>query len=370
MHGDRMTTIMAKARVLSAALLACTAPAALADAAPQSLYHVYIGALYNQPDKDRLLTDFGHGLTGSLGIPLSVLPNTHLELGGNTTTLKTPSGVPTNFFRHEISGSLVYSFGDRDELTPYVLAGAGVVRNDTNGVDNTNFTAHIGGGLTRLISNTVRGRVEAKTVYDKYDGSNLVDATLSAGIEVPLGRTRTIEVPVIAAAPEPVVREVEVTKEVVKEVIVTPPDGDSDGIADDRDKCPGTLAGIRTDNHGCAIAQTTTLRNIEFDTDKASLTPASREAIDSAASFFSQQANLRAVIAGHTDDIGKDGHNQRLSQARAQTVLDALAAKGIDGKRFKAVGLGESMPLVPNDSAESRAKNRRVEFLLSTSESN
>jgi len=366
--GYWMTHTMTRTRLLSAILLASATPTALADVpqTSESVYHFYIGALYNQPDRDRLQTDFGRGFTGSLGIPLKFLPNTHLELGGNTMTLKTPSGVPSNFFRHELSASLAYSFGNRDELTPYVLAGVGVARNDTTGVDDTNFTAHVGGGLTRLIANTIRGRVEVREVYDNYDGNDLFDTTLSAGIEVPLGRTKIIEVPVAAPAAEPVIKEVEV----IKEVVVAPPDSDGDGIADDRDKCPGTLANVRTDNNGCAIAQTTILRNIEFDTNKATLTTASQEAIDNAASFFSQQPNLRAVIAGHTDDVGKDSYNQRLSQSRAQTVLDALVAKGLEGKRFKAVGLGENMPLVTNDSAESRAKNRRVEFLLSTAETN
>lgn len=338
--------------------------------AQQSIYHIYIGALYGQPDKDRLDTDYGRGFTGSFGMPIRALRNTHLEIGGNTMTLRTPGGLPTNFFRHELNASLVHSFGNRDELTPYLLAGVGVVRNDTIAIDDTSFTAHIGAGLTRLITDTVRGRIELKGVYDDFAGTDLFDATLSAGIEVPLGRTRIVEVPVVQPftppAPPPVVQ----TVEVIKEVIVAPLDSDGDGIADTLDKCPDTLPGVRTDNTGCAIAQTATLSNIEFDTNKATLTAASQEVIDTAAKFFEQQPNLRAVIAGHTDDIGQDAPNQKLSQARAETVLKALVAKGLDGKRFKALGLGESMPLVTNDSAENRARNRRVEFLLSTSESN
>ncbi|PRD36811.1 UNVERIFIED_CONTAM: oprF [Trichonephila clavipes] len=359
--------LLRHAILLASAGIALPAHAELPKA-PQSIYHIYIGALYGQPDKDRLDTDYGRGFTGSFGMPIRALRNTHLEIGGNTMTLRTPKGVVTNFFRHELNASLVHSFGNRDELTPYILAGVGVARNDTVAVDDTSFTAHIGAGLTRLITDTVRGRIEVKGVYDDFAGTDLFDATLSAGIEVPLGRTRIVEVPVVQpfTPAEPVVQKVEV----IKEVIVTPPDSDGDGIADTLDKCPDTLAGVRTDNTGCAIAQTATLANIEFDTNKATLTGASQDVIDTAAKFFSQQPNLRAVIAGHTDDIGKEAPNQKLSQARAETVLKALVAKGLDGKRFKALGLGESMPLVANDSAENRAKNRRVEFLLSTSETN
>jgi len=151
---------------------------------------------------------------------------------------------------------------------------------------------------------------------------------------------------------------------------VVPVDSDGDRIADVDDKCPGTLAGVRTDNLGCAIAQALTLQNIEFDLNKATLKASSQPLIDQAVSFFKQQENLRAVVAGHTDDLGPDAKNQTLSQARANTVVKALVDGGLSAARFKAVGLGESMPTVANSSEENRARNRRVEFLLSTSEAN
>ena len=86
--------------------------------------------------------------------------------------------------------------------------------------------------------------------------------------------------------------------------------------------------------------------------------------------FFRSAQATSFIIAGHTDDVGNDNNNKRLSMARAATVRNALIAEGLDAKRFQAIGLGETMPLVKNDSAEHRAKNRRVEFLLSISEAN
>lgn len=357
--------------ILAASLMLACSANALADTTSETdnVYHFYIGALFNGTDNERQNVDNGYGVTGSFGLPITSWgSNWHVELAANSATLKTNSAQDTNYFRQSFTGSLMYSFGDRDEFTPYVLVGGGYVHNDTNFLDDDGVTAHLGLGLTKLIGKTVRGRLEVQGVYDDFNSQDIFDTTVSAGIEVPLGKVERVET----------IREVEVIREVaapvaepvVKEVIVAPADADNDGIADTRDLCPDTLAGVRTDNTGCAIAQAATLNNIEFDTNKATLTEASKASISEAARFFAKQTNLSAIIAGHTDDVGNDNNNKRLSMARAATVRNALIAEGLDAKRFQAIGLGETMPLVKNDSAEHRAKNRRVEFLLSISEAN
>lgn len=349
-----------------------------ADAPPQSLYHVYIGAMFNSTDSTRANVDYGRGFTGAVGIPL-IIPNLYLEIGGSQQTLVTPAALNSNFFRQDLTGSLMYAFGNRDELTPYVLAGVGAARNDTILLDETSLTAHIGVGLTHALGDFVRARLEVKEVYDSFDDTDLFETSVSAGIEIPLGRTKEVEIvrTVIEPAriierPVEVIKEVEVVKEVVKEVIkeVAPVDSDFDNIADANDKCPGTLPNVRTDNSGCAIAQSVALQNIEFDLNKSTLKPDSLVFIEQAVSFFKQQGNLRAVVAGHTDDIGKDATNLKLSQARANTVVKALVDSGLSAARFKALGLGETMPAVANLDNDSRARNRRVEFLLSTSDAN
>ncbi|MES2721112.1 MAG: OmpA family protein [Pseudomonadota bacterium] len=364
---------MNKTALTQAICLTCALATPLAANAGEvgapSLYHIYIGALFTATDSERQLVDYGRGFTGAFGMPIRAVNNLSFELGASQQVLKTPDSLNSNFFRQELTGSLMYSFGNRDELTPYVIGGIGVARNDTIALDETNFTAHLGMGATRLFGDFVRGRVELKGNYDTFADQDLFEASLSAGVEVPLGRTKEVEVVRTVIEPAQIIeKQVEVIKEVVKEV--APPDSDGDHIADTDDKCPGTLADVRTDNLGCAIAQSVTLQNIEFDLNKASLKQESGSLIEQAANFFKQQPNLRAVIAGHTDDIGKDASNLTLSQARANTVVKALVNSGLDAKRFKAVGLGESMPAVANTSDESRARNRRVEFLLSTSEAN
>jgi len=72
----------------------------------------------------------------------------------------------------------------------------------------------------------------------------------------------------------------------------------------------------------------------------------------------------RVQIAGHTDSDGSESSNQTLSERRAQSVYQYLVSKGIAGNRLTTVGHGESNPVVPNNSAANKARNRRIEFTV------
>ena len=73
---------------------------------------------------------------------------------------------------------------------------------------------------------------------------------------------------------------------------------------------------------------------------------------------------MEIEVRGHTDDVGDAASNQILSEARTQSVYKFLVAKGIDSKRMKFKGLGESNPLTENTTAEGKQVNRRVEFTI------
>jgi outer membrane protein OmpA-like peptidoglycan-associated protein len=77
-----------------------------------------------------------------------------------------------------------------------------------------------------------------------------------------------------------------------------------------------------------------------------------------------ENPTLRVEIAAHTDDIGSDAYNRLLSQRRAQSVVNFLIGNDISSQRFVSKGYGESQPLIPNDSEEGRARNRRVELII------
>jgi outer membrane protein OmpA-like peptidoglycan-associated protein len=106
------------------------------------------------------------------------------------------------------------------------------------------------------------------------------------------------------------------------------------------------------------------LRNIYFDYDKATLRPESIEELERVVRFLQENPTLRVEISGHTDSDGSEMYNLRLSQARAQAVVDYLVSRGISPSRLIAKGYGESRPVAPNDTPENKQKNRRTELKI------
>lgn len=109
-----------------------------------------------------------------------------------------------------------------------------------------------------------------------------------------------------------------------------------------------------------------TLRlNIQFDHDKSNIKPEFRGEVDKAAAFLAQYPGMDAIIEGHTDSNGTDAYNIGLSQRRADTVRQALIREhGIDANRLRAIGYGESRPIVDNNTPENRYTNRRVMVVI------
>jgi OOP family OmpA-OmpF porin len=106
-----------------------------------------------------------------------------------------------------------------------------------------------------------------------------------------------------------------------------------------------------------------TLHGAQFDFNKATLKPAGKEMIDQAVKVMKQKPDLKVSVEGHTDSIGSDAYNLKLSQRRAMAVRDYLVSQGIEATRITVVGFGESKPIADNKTEEGRAENRRVEIL-------
>jgi outer membrane protein OmpA-like peptidoglycan-associated protein len=111
------------------------------------------------------------------------------------------------------------------------------------------------------------------------------------------------------------------------------------------------------------VGTSSILRNIYFDYDKATFKTESYSDLNKLESMLRQNSQIKVEISGHTDNYGHWQYNRGLSQKRAEAVKDFLTKKGIDPRRVKAVGYGESKPLATNDDEdEGRELNRRVEF--------
>lgn len=102
--------------------------------------------------------------------------------------------------------------------------------------------------------------------------------------------------------------------------------------------------------------------NITFSSASARLDVADSAVLDTLLDVVQRCPALKIEIGGHTDDVGPDDANLSLSERRAAAVLAYLTGKGVAAERLQAKGYGETMPLVANDSAENRSRNRRIEF--------
>jgi OmpA-OmpF porin, OOP family len=151
-------------------------------------------------------------------------------------------------------------------------------------------------------------------------------------------------------------------------------DNDSDGVPDDRDDCP--MDPGPADNKGCprkySLVAVTKDRieikkQIKFATGSAKIVGAESEKIlDEVALALKDNAQIKKVrVEGHTDSVGDDSRNLKLSQNRANSVMSALIKRGIDPTRMEAVGFGETKPIASNSTSAGKAENRRTEFNIS-----
>lgn len=107
-----------------------------------------------------------------------------------------------------------------------------------------------------------------------------------------------------------------------------------------------------------------TLEDIYFDSDSDNLTEKSKKVIEGFVEFMVENPKVKIEIQGHTDDVGSDEYNIKLSENRAHTVFNILVEKGIETNRMKYKGYGESQPIADNKTEEGRGMNRRTIFVI------
>ena len=146
-------------------------------------------------------------------------------------------------------------------------------------------------------------------------------------------------------------------------------DEDNDGVANKFDKCPGTPAGVKVDGSGCPLPEFAqkvlkdAFNNLEFEFGKSRILPSSYPTLDKLAQLIVDHG-FSLKISGHTDNVGSDKFNLKLSKDRAEAVKTYLVGKGATVSNIEATGYGEFQPITTNDTPEGRKQNRRVEFTL------
>lgn len=159
-----------------------------------------------------------------------------------------------------------------------------------------------------------------------------------------------------------------------------PKDSDMDGIADFIDDCPDTPQNVLVDEKGCEKILLTAAEEKEqpdsmdqietpsltlsgaanFELGNAQLLPNPKSGLKKMVEYMKENPSTRWVLEGHTDNVGKKEVNKKLSEERAQSVLNFFVSHGIDAERFEVIGAGAANPAADNAVEFGRAVNRRV----------
>jgi OOP family OmpA-OmpF porin len=157
-------------------------------------------------------------------------------------------------------------------------------------------------------------------------------------------------------------------------------DSDGDGVADQFDKCPNTPAGTVVDGSGCPLKiptidtslfmrkpvagamMATAYSNIQFEFDSSVLRTSSYPILDATSADLRSGGKRTVWLNGYASSEGTAAHNLQLSKDRANSVKTYLVNSGVDAKRIKTKGYGETHPIADNSTEDGRVLNRRVEF--------
>lgn len=287
-----------------------------------------------------------------------------LYSGGVESDDLTPSNK-TNILRLALNG--VYNLPETGNLIPFVKAGFGYETMNRHFADNSDG-GFVDAGAGVKIPFTEDLALKLETVYmlkrnQDSAGGTWGDSNLAvlAGLNFAFGKKGAAEpAPVVEPEPTPVI-EPEPTPEPVTAPVND--DNDNDGIVNSLDQCPATPSNVtKVDAEGCAEIVNLHV-NFEFDSHK--VTESSLENIKEFGEFMNNRTEYKASVIGHTDSIGSDTYNQKLSEKRAKAVTDLIiSAGGVEATRISSEGRGETEPTASNDTKEGRAENRRTEVEL------
>lgn len=178
------------------------------------------------------------------------------------------------------------------------------------------------------------------------------DIVFGLGLRIPLGGRAGAPIP----APVEPVAVVPVEEPAPVEEVVAPPP-----------PCEPPVPGQPVNLDGCKEGDTFVLRGVNFEFDKAKLTVNAKQLLDPVADALIARPDIKIEVDGHTDSRGSDAYNQKLSEARAASVMAYLVERGVAADRMTSKGFGESMPVADNATDDGRELNRRVEIKITES---
>ncbi|SFS03900.1 OmpA-OmpF porin, OOP family [Dyella sp. OK004] len=320
-----------------------------------------VGGYYNDTDRNTNSRQVYYGL----GVGKFIAPNTSIDLFIDRTKRDIDSKIGGgNWASNNIGVAARYYFGAADAWRPYLLAGVMGSYHKNRFNKGWAPAAELGVGVSKSITDSSDIRAEAGYRYDWDDKSQpkkngYGDWFLGFSVVSRFGAPPAAPV----VAPPPVAPD------------CSKLDSDGDGVNDCDDKCPNTPAGTIVGPDGCPQKVVIDLRGVNFKFDrpkkgekdiKKALAEPSADSIailDQAVDTLNRYPQVKVMVAGFTDSVGKDAYNQSLSERRAQIVYDYLTSHGVAASRLEGpIGHGKSDPIDSNDTDAGRARNRRTEL--------
>jgi OOP family OmpA-OmpF porin len=313
-------------------------------------------------DSDRTNENDGSAYSLAIGRQVNANYNLEVRVGGMEIDLQ-PAGTDTEIDKNSLTVELQRYFSRSEAFAPYIGVGVGAIRTQVGGV-NTSYPAAEAaiGFATQVTENGTSVKAEARYQFDAFDDAGTAGVTefgdwiVGVGLQIPFG-----------AKPDP-----HPTSAYDGPVTIVVTDSDGDGVADNNDSCPGTLAGQRVDAVGCAVVAVAPVDVpaddkpetviVYFGLEGAVLTEKAQSALDGIVDTMVQRRYIVAVATGFTDATGEVSFNVDLSRKRANAVKAYLIERGVRNANVIAKGKGENPS--NNDTLEGRKMNRRVEVRL------
>jgi OOP family OmpA-OmpF porin len=292
-------------------------------------------------------------LNGGLNFGLNLFDSSidQIEVGFSRSIQDVDYGDNSKTDVTRVFTNLIKEYSLTDNTSLYALVGiGGEFFNRENLGNEDGLFGNYGAGVKYKLAEQLALKFDVKHVIEADHGDN--NLLYNVGLAVPFGKVaKAAPVAVETAAPV-------VTKPAP---VAAPKDSDGDGVIDSLDECPNTMAKAKVDSVGC---MTLVNLNINFDTASAVIKNNYNTRIVEFANMMNANPKLKATIGAHTDSVGSDAYNQKLSEKRAASTVNALKALKVDASRIKAVGYGESKPMTTNATVEGKAENRRVEAVM------
>lgn len=329
----------------------------------------YIGAhlLHIDTDNDRLMTedprsnvDHGSGFGGEFGYRWTEATEfrfsySKINLVEEHKTFKEPSSSSIAF-------DALY-FPTKKNF--YVVGGL-----DYLDIVNTQASVDLGAGYRHYLSERAAIYIEGKGHYQLSDHNK--DTSAKIGFIYFFGDSGK-SLPKKSKQSEKTIETIakkEKTSVPVVPVAAIEKDTDKDGVLDKHDDCPNTPMSDKVGNHGCTIFSDEKVRMallVNFDNNKSIVKDAYFSEIEKVAELLNLYPHTSLVIEGHTSKVGSQAYNQKISQKRAEAIVNVLVNKfSIEANRLSAVGYGEDRLISAENNDAAHTLNRRIEAKIET----